>query len=70
MYGVKKQEYKKLENVDEMFLRNMFNVPVSTPKESLYIETGKINVKIIIKMGRVMYWWHIVNLEKNEHIKG
>ena len=66
LYGVKKQEYKKLENVDEMFIRNMFNVPVSTPKESLYIETGKINVKIIIKMRRVMYWWHIVNLEKNE----
>ena len=66
LYGVKKQEFKKLENVDEMFFRNMFNVPVSTPKESLYIETGKINVKIIIKMRRVMFWWHIVNLEKNE----
>ena len=66
LYGVKKQEYKKLENIDEMFLRSMFNVPFSTPKESVFIETGKINVKVIIKMRRVMYWWHIVNLDKNE----
>jgi hypothetical protein len=32
----------------------------------LFIETGKLTVKHIIKMRRVMYWWHLVNLDKNE----
>ena len=65
-YNISKQDYKKLENVDEMFLRRMFNVQSSAPKESLFIETGKLTVKHIIKMRRVMYWWHLVNLDKNE----
>jgi hypothetical protein len=42
----------------------MFNVQSSAPKESLFIETGKLTVKHIIKMRRVMYWWHLVNLDK------
>ena len=60
-YDVTKQEYKKLESVYEMFYRRLFNVQISTPKESLYMETGKIPIKYIIKMRRVMYWWHVVN---------
>ena len=47
-YDVTKQEYKKLESVDEMFYRRLFNVQISTPKESLYMETGKIPIKYII----------------------
>ena len=52
--------------MDEIFLRRIFNVQYTTPKESLFIETGKISVKYIIKMMRVMYWFHIVNLDKKE----
>ena len=65
-YDVTKQEYKKLESVYEMFYRRLFNVQISTPKESLYMETGKIPIKYIIKMRRVMYWWHVVNSNKSE----
>ena len=65
-YSIKKQEYKKLESIDEMVLRRMFNVQCSTPKESLFLETGKMTVEHIIKMRRVMYWWHVVNLDKSE----
>lgn len=65
-YNITKQEYKKLENIDEMFMRRMFNVQSSTPKESLFLETGKMTVEHIIKTRRVMYWWHVVNLDKTE----
>ena len=34
LYDVTKQEYKKLESVDEMFYRRLFNVQISTPKEN------------------------------------
>ena len=65
-YDVTKTEYQKLESIDEKWLRRLVNVQISVPKESLYIETGKLPVKYIIKMRRVMYWWHLVNLSKDE----
>ena len=65
-YNVTKQEYQKLENIDEMFFRRLLNVPVSVPKEGIYLEVGKISVKYIIKMRRMMYWWHLVNIDHSE----
>ena len=65
-YDITKTEYQKLESIDETWLRRLVNVQISVPKESLYIETGKLPVKYIIKMRRVMYWWHLVNLSKDE----
>ena len=65
-YNISKSKYQKLQAIDEMFLRRLFDVPVTTPKESLYLEGGKMPVKFIIKSRRVMYWWHIVSLDKSE----
>ena len=49
-YNITKQDYKKLESIDEMFYRRLFNVQSSVPKESLFIESGKMTVKYIINM--------------------
>ena len=65
-YNVTKQEYQKLENIDEMFFRRLLNVPVSVPKEGIYLEVGRISVKYIVKMRRMMYWWHLVNIDNSE----
>ena len=65
-YDVKKHEYKKLENIDEMFFRRMLEVPISVPKEGIYIEMGKMPVKYVIRIRRLMYWWHLVNLNSKE----
>ena len=65
-YSVTKQEYEKLENIDEMFFRRLLNVQISVPKESLYIEGGKMPIRFIIQMRRVMFWLHLANLEKSE----
>ena len=49
-----------------MFYRMILNVPISVPKESLYIETGKIPIRYIIQTRRLMFWWHMVNLKESE----
>ena len=65
-YNVTKKEYESLEKVDEMFYRRLFDVPISTPKESFYIEGGKIPIRFIIQMRRMMYWWHLVHIDPSE----
>ena len=62
-YGISKQEYSKIESIDEMFFRRLLEVPISVPKEGIYMEMGKIPIRFVIKMRRVMYWWHLVHLE-------
>lgn len=65
-YNVLKKEYETLEKVDEMFHRRLLNVPISTPKESFYIEGGRMPIRFIIKMRRIMYWWHLVHSDQSE----
>ena len=67
-YNVSKQDYQKLENVDEMFFRRLLNVPASVPKEGIYLDTGKLSVRYIVKIRRMMYWWHLVNVKNSELI--
>ena len=42
--------------------------PVTTAKEALFIETGKLPMQIIISMRRIMYWWHILKQDKSSMI--
>ena len=50
----------KLEGVDRTFLRRVFRVPNSTPIPFLYLETGCIPIKFLIKMRRIMFLHHIL----------
>ena len=59
-----KDDVKKLESIDLLFLRKLFAVPVSTPKASLYLETGCVPLRHIIKGKRIMFLHHI--LTRNE----
>jgi hypothetical protein len=52
--------YEILEKVDEMFYRRLLDVPISTNKESFYIKGGRMPIRFIIKIRRIMYWWHRV----------
>ena len=65
-YNITKDQYTKLERIDEMFMRRIYNVPISTPKESLYIESGCIPLKYLVKMRRCMFLWNILQLDKQE----
>ena len=59
--GLTEQQVKKLQNVDEIYMRKLLSAHSKVAKEALFIETGKIPINIVIKMRRLMYWWHIVN---------
>ena len=51
---------KKLESVDEMMLRKLLKTPISTPKPALYLETGCVPLRFVIKRKRIMFLHHIL----------
>ena len=65
-YNLTKTQIIKLEQIHEMYMRKVFNVARTAPKEGLYIECGKMPIKFIIKMRRMMFHWHIMSRNKNE----
>ena len=65
-YGLKKTEIEILEAIDEMFLRQLFGAHSKTPIEALYLESGKIPIRYIIKNRRLMYWWHLANISDDK----
>ena len=60
-----KGDMKRLEGVDQSFLRRIFQVPISTPIAFLYLETGCIPIRYIMKMKRVMYLHHILTRKED-----
>ena len=64
-----KENINKLESIDLMLLRKLFKTPISTPKPSLYLETGCIPIRYLIKGKRIMYLHHILTREENALIK-
>ena len=55
-----KENIQKLESIDLMFLRKLLRTPISTPKAGLYLETGCVPLRYIIKKRRIMYLHHIL----------
>ena len=64
-----KENIKKLESIDLMLLRKLFKTPTSTPKTALYLETGCVPIRYVIKGKRIMYLHHILTREENALIK-
>ena len=56
---------KKLESIDEYYLRQVLGAHSKTALEALFLETGKLPIKYVIQGRRLMYWWHLVNQDKN-----
>ena len=65
-YGVSDQHYKKLEEIDEMFMTKILELPQSVPKLSLYAECGRIPLRFVIQKKRLMFWWDIMHKDENE----
>ena len=61
-------QIEKLEEVDHTFFRKLLNCHSKTGIEFLFSETGTIPIKIKIRCRRLMYWWHILNVEETEMI--
>ena len=65
-YGVKESEIIELENVDNMLLRNIFEVPKSAPIVSLYSESGCVRIRNILKARRLNFLHHLMKLDQEE----
>ena len=54
------ENIKRLESVDLMLLRKLLKTPISTPKVSLYLETGSVPLRYILRGKRIMFLHHIL----------
>ena len=57
-----KYQIDKLEEVDFAFFQQLFNAHSKTAKEIFIIESGKIPVRFLISIRRIMYWWTILHM--------
>ena len=62
------ESMKKLESVDLMLLRKLLKTPISTPKVALYLETGCVPLRYILKGKRIMFLHHILTRDPNSLI--
>ena len=67
-YGLTNDEMRELECVDEFLLRKILQGHSKTPLELLYLETGAIPIRYIIKARRLTYLRNILSRDKNELI--
>ena len=54
-HGVRKEDMKKLEKIDEILLRSLMGSHQKTPLEFLYLETGTLPISFIIMIRRITY---------------
>ena len=64
LIGISEKHIKMLEDCDLMLMRQIFQTPVGTPKESFYIETSVLPIRFVIIGRRLMFLWSI--LQKND----
>ena len=67
-YGLTLKDINHLEQVDEMFLRKVLEVPSTSPKCMLYLETGCKPLRFVIQMRRIMFLQYILKEDKNSLI--
>ena len=63
-HGVTQHELEKLEQVDEMFMRNFMECSYSVPKDLLYLELGVLPIRYIIQTIRLLYLHHVLQQKK------
>ena len=61
-------QIEKLEEVDRMFFKQLFNCHSKTGIECYYSESASIPIRIKVSARRLMYWWHIISVDKSELI--
>ena len=63
---VKKEQIKKLTEIDELYLVRILGLKQTVAKEGLYLETGKYPLPYIWKQRRLMYFWFLLNKDNTE----
>ena len=66
LYGITSAHIEMLEKCDRLFMRRVFDCPISTPIESYYSETSTIPVRFILIGRRLMYLWTLLQKSEKE----
>ena len=69
LYGINKSHIEKLEQVDRIFFRKLFQVPNGTAIEAFYLETSSMPIRHILIGRRLLYLWDILSKSKSELIR-
>ena len=64
-YGVTRAEIRLLEQVDEQFVRELFECSSKVATELLYLDLGLTPISYIIKTRKLMYLHHILKQDRN-----
>ena len=54
-HGISTTELEMIERIDEDLLRRLLKAHSKIPKEVLYLETGSLPIRFILKSRRIMY---------------
>ena len=65
-HSLTKSQVDNLEIVDRLLLRHTLNAHSKTGVEWLYCDTGKLNLKSLIQIRRLMYLWLLLNRDESE----
>ena len=67
-YNLSNKQMEKLEQIDEIYLRKILNIPKSTPKVGIHMECGVMPIRYVIKSRRLLSYWHILHRDENKLI--
>ena len=62
-YNLTSQEITELESIDKMLLRKVLSAHSKTPLELLYLETGNVPIRLILKSRRPSFLHYLWNKE-------
>ena len=61
-------QIEELEVIDRNLLRQILGAHSKTSTEWIYADCGRLNIKSLIQIRRLMYLWHILSRNENELI--
>ena len=59
---------EELEKIDRILLKRIFEAPCTTSIKSLYLESGCIPIRFLVKARRLMFLHYLLNRDENELI--
>ena len=69
LIGLNNTHVEKLEQVDRIFFRRLFEVPRSTAIEAFYFETSTMPVRFLLVGRRLMFYWTILQKGEDELVR-
>ena len=67
-HSLTKSQINDLEVIDRILLRDVLKAHCKTGLEWIYADTGKLNLRSLIQIRRLMYLWHLNSRDKSELI--